>query len=261
MLLTVGEISKALGMSIETIRYYVDQGLISPKKNEQNNYWEYSSEDLIKLTDIMFYRSMGLNTKEIKTIMNDLPLEKIGDVIEMRKSSLIKEMKRSMEELWNLNDWEERYKEEISKIGQFRIGNMSKRYRRCGYFEDSVHMAKYLSTCFDLDKEDWGSVSISFDYDMNESLPELRKYLTLEDFQKIRPSNTKSTSIEERADNCLITEVYYSEKVMDMIGPIINYAKDNGYKLSGKFYGRENTNYFIGGKRMGLYEIFAPIKD
>lgn len=260
MLLTVGEISKALGISVETIRYYVDQGLINPRKNEQNNYWEYSSEDLIRLTDIMFYRSMGLNMKEIKLIMNNMPLTEIGSVIESRKSSLIKDIRESMEKLWSLNDWEGRYKEELNKIGAFRIGDMRKRYRRCGYFEDSIHMAKYLSTCFDLDKEDWGSVSISFDYDLNDDNPKLRKYLTLEDFQKIRPSNTSITSIEEKADNCLITEVYYSDNVMDMIKPIITYADANGYKLKGKFYGRENTNYFVEGKRRGLYEIFAPIK-
>ena len=39
MRMTVGEISKVLGMTTENIRYYVREGLIKPEKNKDNNYW------------------------------------------------------------------------------------------------------------------------------------------------------------------------------------------------------------------------------
>lgn len=54
MYLNVGEISKALGISAETIRYYVKEGIISPRQNTENGYWEYSSDDLMRLTDVLF---------------------------------------------------------------------------------------------------------------------------------------------------------------------------------------------------------------
>ena len=75
MFLSVGEISKILGVSTETVRHYVQEGVISPQKNEENNYWEYSSEDFLRLTDVLFYRSAGLSVKEIKTIMDGIPVE------------------------------------------------------------------------------------------------------------------------------------------------------------------------------------------
>ena len=37
MNLTVGEISKVLGISADSIRYYVKEGLIKPTKNVANN--------------------------------------------------------------------------------------------------------------------------------------------------------------------------------------------------------------------------------
>ncbi len=40
MYLTVGEISKALGISMEAIRYYVKEGIITPRRNQENQYWE-----------------------------------------------------------------------------------------------------------------------------------------------------------------------------------------------------------------------------
>ena len=81
MYLSVGEISKILGISTETIRHYVQEGIITPHKNTANNYWEYSSDDFIRLTDVLFYRSMGLSVKEIKTIMGGAPIEELGDII------------------------------------------------------------------------------------------------------------------------------------------------------------------------------------
>ena len=105
MRLTVKDIAKALGLSNETIRYYVDEGLIHPVKNPDNNYWEYSSDDLIRLTDIMFYRSQGLGINEIRHIMNGLDLEDFDEVLEERKSQLIDEMHSLSRRLWSLDDW------------------------------------------------------------------------------------------------------------------------------------------------------------
>ena len=97
MFLSVGEISKILGVSTETVRHYVQEGVISPQKNEENNYWEYSSEDFLRLTDVLFYRSAGLSVKEIKTIMDGIPVEDIGKVIDARRKELTNTIKEAAE--------------------------------------------------------------------------------------------------------------------------------------------------------------------
>lgn len=259
MYLTVGEISKALGISAESIRYYVKEGIITPRQNKDNSYWEYSSEDLLKLTDVMFYRSMGLTIEEIKSIMGGLPLEEIRGVIEKRKTNLIREVKKIVDSLAMLTDWECKYSEEMGLIGRFKIGEMPAEFRREGFFEEEKHMARYLEENFDFDKEDWASVSISFFYDINEEAPKLHRYISIEGEQKVKLSNLSSSGIEERAENCLITEVHYSEDPDVMIQPVIDYARENGLRLEGTFYGREDTNYFTGGKRGGLFKVYAPI--
>lgn len=258
MFLTVGEISKALGISAEAIRYYVKEGIITPKKNEENNYWEYSSEDLMKLTDVLFYRNMNLTMKQIKRIMGGLALEKLGDIMDERKAELIKEIKEGVDALHALTVWEDSYKEEIALIGTFKMGAMPAEFRRYGCFEEPNHMARYLEECFDLDKEDWGSVSISFYYNIDDNEANLQRYLSIEGSLKVRPSTSGEAAIEEKAENCLITEAHYSDDVFEMIQPMIDYAKEQGIRLKGEFYGREDTNYFVDGKRSGLYKIYAP---
>ena len=118
MYLSVGEISKILGISTETIRHYVQEGIITPHKNTANNYWEYSSDDFIRLTDVLFYRSMGLSVKEIKTIMGGAPIEELGDIIKIRRAELIKIIKETVDMMQRLDDWEECYWSEIGLLGK-----------------------------------------------------------------------------------------------------------------------------------------------
>lgn len=103
MYLSVGEISKILGISTETIRHYVQEGIITPHKNTANNYWEYSSDDFIRLTDVLFYRSMGLSVKEIKTIMGGTPIEELGDIIKIRRAELINIIKETVDMMQRLD--------------------------------------------------------------------------------------------------------------------------------------------------------------
>lgn len=260
MYLTVGEISRVLGISTEAIRYYVKEGIITPRQNKENNYWEYSSEDFMKLTDILFYRSMGLTIEDIKYITSGQTLEKLGDVIEGRKVKLIREIKESVDALERLTIWKEDFDAELELIGNFKVGKMPATFRKTGYFDEENHMAHYLEENFDFDKEDWVNVSISFSYDLNDEHPQMQKYLAVDSTQKLKPSNFRGDSIEEREENCLITEVYFSDDVYDMIRPMMDYAAQQGIELDGRFYGWENTNFFTNGKRSGLYRVYAPIK-
>lgn len=259
MKLTVGEIAKALGISNELIRYYVEEGLIHPTRNEKNGYWEYSSEDIIKLTDILFYRRHQFSMKDIKTIMNGIPLEDIGNIIHQRKSELIEEVKRKTEAIYELDRWESLYNEELHLIGQYTIGPMPLELRCSPYIEQNKHIATYLDEFFNLNKDNWADVSTSYFYDMNEDIPQLKQYLSVPGTKEIQYSTIKGQIIEEQADRCLITEVYHSDDFLNCFQSIVIYAKEKQLKLKGQFYIRENTCYFQNQKRLSLYKIYAPI--
>lgn len=257
MLLTVGEVGKALGISHELIRYYVAEGLIHPHKNEKNGYWEYSSDDILKLANILFYRNHQLSMKEIKMIMSDLPVEKIGDVIHQRKSELIAEVKHKMEVISELDQWETLYKEELNLIGRYKIGAMPLELRCSDYIDKNKNIAIYLEKFLNLNKTNWNDVSISLYYDINEDSPCMKQYLSISGDIKIRYSTIKGDVFEEQENQCIITEAY-QDNLMDVFSLIIQYAKDNHYHLKGQFYIRENTNYFINNQRHSLYKIYAP---
>ena len=62
------EVEKITGLRRKAISYYEEKGLISPSI-EENNYRNYSEEDLNKLIKISLYRRLGLNISEIKYIL------------------------------------------------------------------------------------------------------------------------------------------------------------------------------------------------
>lgn len=262
MYLTASEISKALNITTEAIRHYVREGLVTPHRNESNGYWEYSSEDLLRLTDILFYRSMSLTIPEIKAIMVDeLPLEDIQQVIEQRKRELIAEIREKMDTLAELQRWSELHREEMRSLGTFRIGAMPPSYRRRGCYDTSRHIAEYIRSNFDFERGDWMDLSLSFSYDQNAPEPRMERYLSFCGSVRLKPSNMRGDIIAEQEPHCLITEAHYSDDPMEMLRPLLDHAAANGIRLSGKFYGRENTNYFSAGQRRAIYCIYAVIEE
>ena len=45
----IGEAAKETGLSISNIRFYEKKGLLTPAKNEESKYREYSPEDISRL--------------------------------------------------------------------------------------------------------------------------------------------------------------------------------------------------------------------
>lgn len=65
--LTSGELVKLLGISKYTLRYYVNQGLISPCTKNHNGYQLYGETEVYMLYHIIFLRKLGFSIKEIKS--------------------------------------------------------------------------------------------------------------------------------------------------------------------------------------------------
>lgn len=260
MYLTVGEIAKVLGVSTEMIRFYVRQGIIKPRKNEENNYWEYSSDDVMRLSDILFYRDLEVPLKDIKDIFDGLEVEQIGKLITERKKDAQKIIKKYKKVLEKLEEWEEGFYDEYNLIGKFKIGRMPPELRKEGFYDEEDHIARYLKSGIKINRQDWIYVSLSFYCNIYDKELRLKRYLSVNKTRETEEANLSQDVIEESAERCIYTQVYYSDNVEEMINPLVEYAEREGYRLTGEIYGRENTNYFVGGKRLGMYRLYAPIE-
>ena len=91
---TVKEVSELTGISIRTLRYYDEIGLLKPTKVTAAGYRLYDENSLKQLREIMFYREFEIPLSEIKMIMeqreknNRKILETQKNILEMKRNHL-----------------------------------------------------------------------------------------------------------------------------------------------------------------------------
>jgi DNA-binding transcriptional MerR regulator len=66
---TVKQLSQLAGVSVRTLHYYDEIGLLKPSSVGKNNYRYYTDEALLRLQQILFYREMDLDLLKIKEIL------------------------------------------------------------------------------------------------------------------------------------------------------------------------------------------------
>ena len=73
---TVKEVSKLTGISIRTLRYYDEIGLLKPTKISDNKYRLYDDKTLEKLQEIMFFKEMDIPLETIKKLLENPELDR-----------------------------------------------------------------------------------------------------------------------------------------------------------------------------------------
>ena len=68
--LSIKQLAQLAGVSVRTLHYYDQIGLLVPQRNRENNYRFYTHQSLLQLQQIMFYREMEFGLEEIAAIVN-----------------------------------------------------------------------------------------------------------------------------------------------------------------------------------------------
>lgn len=91
---TVNEVSKLTGVSIRTLHYYDQIGLLHPSKVTDALYRLYDDTDLERLQQILLFRELEFPLKEIAKILNDqsfdrnMALQQQIDLLTLKKEHL-----------------------------------------------------------------------------------------------------------------------------------------------------------------------------
>ncbi|MEQ3232074.1 MerR family transcriptional regulator [Fusicatenibacter saccharivorans] len=73
---TIKEVSQLTGISIRTLRYYDEIGLLKPKRISENQYRLYDDKALEKLQEIMFFKEMDIPLGTIKKLLENPELDR-----------------------------------------------------------------------------------------------------------------------------------------------------------------------------------------
>ena len=89
MAMTVIEVEAATGVSADAIRWYVRKGLLKPRRNAGNGYYEFSSGDLRQLRFIGRAKNLGFTLAEIEQVLaqsrrRESPCPAVRDIVKRR---------------------------------------------------------------------------------------------------------------------------------------------------------------------------------
>ena len=62
----INEMEAAVGVTKKNIRFYEEQGLLSPRRNSENGYRDYGEQELLILRRIRLLRKLGVPIEEIR---------------------------------------------------------------------------------------------------------------------------------------------------------------------------------------------------
>ena len=90
---TVKEISDLTGISVRTLHYYDEIGLLKPTDKSEAGYRLYDDKALETLQQILFFREFDIPLKEIKAVMENPALEK-NQILLMQREMLVAKKER-----------------------------------------------------------------------------------------------------------------------------------------------------------------------
>jgi len=99
-MMTVHEVARRVGVTLDAVRYYVRIGLLYPQRSPSNGYRLFSPEDIKRLRFILRAKKLGFTLTEIRQIFSDTeqscsPCPAVRDILKRR----IRENKKTIDEL------------------------------------------------------------------------------------------------------------------------------------------------------------------
>lgn len=90
---TVKQLSDLAGVSVRTLHYYDEIGLLAPTATNQNGYRSYDENALLRLQQVLFYREMGVGLLQIKAILDDPAFDPL-EALQSHRAELEKRISR-----------------------------------------------------------------------------------------------------------------------------------------------------------------------
>ncbi|TDQ41067.1 MerR family transcriptional regulator [Aureibacillus halotolerans] len=87
---TVKKLAQMAGVSARTLRYYDEIGMLKPARINSSGYRIYGAEEVDRLQQILFYKELGVELEQIKSIVTDPTFNGLAALKEHQRNLLQK---------------------------------------------------------------------------------------------------------------------------------------------------------------------------
>lgn len=125
---SIGDVSRRLRISRDTLRFYEKKGIIHPQKLE-NGYRSYSYEDTRTLLDILFYRRLDFSIEDIKRILHQSSYSSYNSMIQKKIEEEQKQVEAHQRALIHLKYLRQLYKNVEDFTGNYDVRPLRRYYK------------------------------------------------------------------------------------------------------------------------------------
>lgn len=94
---SIGEVSKKLNLSLRTLRYYDQIGLVEPALKEDNGKRYYTPENMLLLEKVLLLKATSMSLEDIKKIISRITIQKTLVVHKEQLEHDIKQLQQSLD--------------------------------------------------------------------------------------------------------------------------------------------------------------------
>lgn len=86
MAYTVKNLSELSGVTVRTLHFYEEEGLLQPAYYGKNGYRYYEDKQLLQLQQILFFKELGFTIEQIKKVLSKSGFDQLATLLSHKKS-------------------------------------------------------------------------------------------------------------------------------------------------------------------------------
>lgn len=245
---SISQVAKLTGVSIRTLQYYDEIGLLMPSQLTSSGYRLYDDDALQTLQQILFFKELGFQLKEISEILKKPDFDRIVAFKKQKELFLLKRNRidRLIQLLEHLEKGEEcmsfkefDLSEYINALEDFKSNNAGEIIKHWGSVENFDMFIQKIK-----DDEDCVAKLAIKEFGSVEKYTEAMKY-NLEHFSEIMEKQMSQIPEEMKTDDLFLKLASHKgedltlDSIQSIVREIITYANENApSELVG-----DNANY------------------
>ncbi len=264
----IGDVSKLLGISPDLLRYYEKKGVVSPIKDESNDYRYYEPWDINFLLDCLWFKKFGFGIEQIGHIVTDCPYEEMLELMDQKEEEIQQALLYQKQLLRRTRQYRQdlvRAKLCVGKCDLRPSPEVVRYLNRHNYSYDQGEEIRQLSQkwleympftqrCFEVELNDLLGEGNNFSWGFSLNMDYVREFeVPLESSVVHLPSRPSIHSVFTS-----VGKGAFSPRQMDYI---VNYARQQGLTLCGAAQGNLVCSLVDNGQLTGYFEVWLPVEQ
>lgn len=264
---TISQVSRFTGVTTDAIRLYEKEGLICPKRDENNNYRYYDIEQIRRIIFISYYRKIDVSIAEIAPLITSSSLSDIHrtfDDLIKSNTEKIEQLRTKIEKLSVLNKSIENL---AANIGVYSVCTMPKCYKMMEKVDADTESTKMEAA---VNSPMFSFGNIGYEIFFSEDFLPTKRYIFFviwENLIKVAPVGTDIDKLPfvEPCECISTTASGHGNGIINFnLKDMADYAASKGYAHSGfyyAFYTYSVPDVASDGKDIiDYYNIYMPVK-